>query len=88
MPPQVHALYAVARSRLAPNTTTGLTPLGTAGELVGLAAPGSPVHMLDMALLVSAAADAWGGGDMRVDGTLQALMQVRGLGFRVFGEGG
>jgi hypothetical protein len=30
-----------------------------------------------MAHLVTAAADAWGAGDIRVEGALQALMKVR-----------
>lgn len=72
----MHALYAVCRGRLSPTTPSGLTPLGTAAELVGLSAPGSAVHVLGMAHLVTAAADAWGAGDIRVEGALQALMKV------------
>jgi len=74
---QVHALYGVCRAALSPSTPQGLTPMGTAAELAGLCGPGSAAHLMGLALLVSAAAEAWGGGDARVDGTLQALMQVR-----------
>ena len=77
---QVHALNAVCRMHLAPNTPSGLTPLGTAAELVGLSAPGSAVHLLGMAHLVAAAGDAWGARDVRVEGTLQALMNVSWVG--------
>jgi hypothetical protein len=74
----VHALYSVCRARLSPSTVSGLTPLGSTAEVAGLSGPGSLAHLLGLSGLVSAAADAWGPDDIKVEGALQALMKVRG----------
>jgi hypothetical protein len=57
-------------------------------ELVGLSPPGSAVHLLGMAHLVTAAADVWGAGDIRVEGALQGLLKVGCLQSGVHGVSG